>query len=197
MGVTAMSEMALDLKLRKITASEYYRMADHRILREDERVELIDGFLVEMPPIGNRHGAVQAKVLEYLFRTLAGRVSILGPLSVPLGEHNVPLTDIGIFTLDEKGYFGRPPRVDEALAIVEVADASLNKDIGPKRDLYARCGVTEYLISDIENRLLRRYTNPDADRYRGLEHLRYGDTFSLKTIPDITLDVDGFLPPRG
>ena len=172
-------------------------MAEAGILEERTRVELLDGLLVEMSPNGMRHRATQARILEYLFRALAGRASVVGPFSMPLGEYDEPEPDIGIFAFEPTNYFSRRARLDETFAVIEVSETSLQTDTGLKRDLYARFGVQEYLIADIPNRMVRRYTNSDGARYADVDHLSYGETFRLIAIPEIELDVDPFLPPKG
>lgn len=191
-----MSDMLLELEPRKITIAEYHRMAEVGILRPHERVELLDGRLVAMSPIGPQHVSLHARITEYLVLTLLGYASIAPQVSIPLGDFDEPEPDIAVRAPEPTHYFDRYPSVDETYAVIEIADSSLAKDTGPKRDLYARFAIREYLIVDVKNRTLLRYTEPVDGRYGEPQRLSYGDTFALTALPGIMLDVDRFLPPR-
>jgi Uma2 family endonuclease len=191
-----MSDMAVQLEQRKITVSEYHRMVDVGILREGELVELLDGLLVAMSPIGHPHWAVHGQLVAYLNRTLAGHAAIFGQLSIPLGDFDEPQPDIAVLAPEPTNYFSRQATMEETFAVIEIANSSLAKDTGLKRDLYARFGIVEYLVVDLSNRELLRYVDSVDVRYEDSQHLTYGDTFSLRALPDVILVADSFLPPR-
>jgi Uma2 family endonuclease len=190
-----MSDMATaELKLRKLSVAEYHRMVDTGILEEDERIELLDGIIVEMSPLSQRHVALHSRIVAYLLDALGGRAVIAGHFSLRLGEFDEPQPDIGIFAPEPDSYFGRPPTIDEPYALIEISDSSLQKDTGPKRELYARFGIEEYLVVDVSSSELLRYSGLFAGQYGTLQRLRYGDTFDLSAPPGVTLEVDRFLP---
>ncbi len=85
---------------------------------------------------------------------------------------------------------------EEVVAIVEISDSSLRKDTGPKRDLYARSGIVDYLVADVTNRLLLHYVHPSKGEYAEPQRLSYGNSFTLVGLSDIELKADPFLPPR-
>lgn len=190
-----MSDMALELKPRKITVAEYHRMAEAGILAPDERLELVDGILVEMSPIGRRHWALHAAIVAYLNRTLAGHASVVGQLTLPLGDFDEPQPDIAIFAHEPTQYFDRQPTLEDIYALIEIADWSLARDTGSKRDLYARFEIREYLVVDVNEKTLLRYTAPRDRRYGRLARLTYGETFALGAVPDVALNAEAFLPP--
>jgi len=192
-----MSDMALaELRPRKITVDDYHRMAEAEILRAGERVELLDGIIVEMSPIGWPHRALHALIVEYLIQTLADRATVFGQFSWPLGEYDEPEPDIGVFARESTAYFERDLTPAEAFAIVEIAGSSLSRDVGPKRDLYARFGIPDYLVVDVVSQELLHFTGPADGCYAKLRRHSYGGAFHLSALPGINLNVDRFLPPR-
>jgi Uma2 family endonuclease len=191
-----MSDMLLAMEPRKITVAEYHRMAAEGILGDDERIELLDGLLISMSPIGRAHWALHLQIDAYLKIALAGRAAIGGQTSLALGDFNEPQPDIAVLAPNVSEYFTRPVGCHEIYALIEIADASLAKDTGPKRDLYARFAIADYLVADVQNVSLIQHSQPVDGRYARLQRLGYGDAFSLATFPSVVLDVDPFLPPR-
>lgn len=190
-----MSDMATEPRPRKIRVLEYHRMVEAGILHEGERVELVDGIIVEMSPLGAKHGGVHLLIVQYLTRALAGRAAVAGQMSIPLGDLSEPQPDVIILAPKEPEYVFRRPAAEELYAFIEIADSSLAYDTGRKRDLYATYGVREYLVVDVVASRLLRYTDPKDGRYRQMRELTYGDTFSLEALDRITLDAGALLPP--
>jgi Uma2 family endonuclease len=191
-----MSEMALDHKLREFTSDEYRRMVEAGIIAEDEGVELLDGQLVLMSPIGSRHAGRHSRLVRYLTLALGDAAVVLGMASIPLGDRSEPNPDIAIASPRADSYESRHPRRDEILALIEISESSLAKDAGPKAKLYARSGIRDYLIADIEANVLRWNAEPHELGYARTSTLGYGDAFTLTALPDITLSADPFLAPR-
>lgn len=190
-----MSDMAIETKPRKISVPEYHRMVEAGILHEGERVELLDGIIVEMSPLGRRHVALHTRIARYLTIALRERAAISGQISVPLGELNEPQPDIVVLAADAAERMDRYPEIEEMYAFIEIAESSLRQDLGQKQDLYARFGIREYLVIDIDGRRLLRFTDPSEGRFGTRQELGYGDSFSLRTLPEIILQAEAFLPP--
>lgn len=190
-----MSDMAIEPKRRIITVFEYHRMVEAGVLHEGERLELLDGIIVEMSPLGGKHAALHLLITDYLKDALRGRAAIAGQISVPLGDLNEPQPDIAILAPKAREYYLRRPTLEEFFALIEIADSSLTQDTGKKRDLYARFGIAEYLVVDVVGRKLLRFVNPRDNRFEAHQELSYGDSFHLGAIPEIDLEADAFLPP--
>jgi Uma2 family endonuclease len=190
-----MSDMALDYVPRKITVSEYHRMAAVGILADDERVELLDGTLVTMSPIGRSHRMVHALIVEYLILALGERAIVQGMSSVQLGDYSEPQPDILVLPRNLDEFVLREPDPTEVHAVIEIADSSLRKDIGIKRRLYGDFHVADYFVVDVQARVLLRFTAPVATWDAQPERLGVDDTFRLRSLPDIELAAKRFLPP--
>ena len=188
-------EMTAELKPRKISVAEYRRMAEVGILDSDERLELLDGVIVEMSPIGMPHWRLHGRIVEYLVRRLGSRGFVAGQASVALGEFNEPQPDILIVPPEQERLDAPEPRPDEIWAVVEIADSSLLKDTGPKRALYERFEIRDYLVADVGGARLLRYAPRSSGSYGEPAVLGHGDRFRLAAIPDVELEAGAFLPP--
>ncbi len=188
-----MGDMALEMRLREFTVTEFHRMAEAGIIAGDERVELLDGQIVEMPPIGVRHWDQHASIVRYLNEVLAGRAKIAGQGSFPLGLRSEPQPDIAVLSPRSYGRDNRSPAPNEMLAFIELADSSLARDLGPKLSLYARYEIADYVVVDLDSKRLLHHSDPHDLGYRSVVTLAAGDTFALAAIPDIRLSATPFL----
>ncbi|MGD0051663.1 MAG: Uma2 family endonuclease [Vulcanimicrobiaceae bacterium] len=187
-----MSDMVTDYTLRPFTVEEYHRLADIGLLRPEERVELIDGAIVEMSPIGQNHWGSHLQIVSYLVRALTGAAEVAGQASLPLGTRDEPQPDVAVLAL--RAYKGGPSvEPEEIYAAIEIADSSLKKDIGPKLRLYARHRIADYLVVDLRGDVLLHHREPHDLGYRVCTTLRSGDVFTLTALPDIVLRADAFL----
>lgn len=187
-----MSDMA-QLAPRPFTVDEYHRMAGAGMFA-DERVELLDGVIVTMSPIGKRHWRRHATISAYLQETLGTRALTVPQGSFPLGNRNEPQPDIAVVA----------PHVDESkdivlphdiFAMLELAENSLAIDLGPKLRLYARFGIRDYIVVDLAANVLVHHAEPDDLGYRRVARLGPGSTFELYHVPGIVLLSDPFLAP--
>jgi Uma2 family endonuclease len=188
-----MGDMALEMRLREFTVSEFHRMADAGIIADRERVELLDGRIVEMAPIGIPHWDRHASIVAYLNRTLAGRAKIVGQGSFPLGSRNEPQPDIAVLAPRSYGRDQSPPAMMEVFAFIELAESSLAKDLGPKLALYARFGIADYIVVDLDGKRLLHHSLPHELGYRSVKTLAEDDAFTLSALPDIRLSATPFL----
>lgn len=191
-----MSEMALELQLRPFNVEEYHRMAEAGIIGNRERVELLDGLLIKMPPIGPVHWGRHGRIVEYLVGALHGRARIFGQASIPLEARSEPQPDIVVLA-DRPGGYSSAPTNSEILAMIELADSSLGKDRGRKLRLYARSRIPDYLLVDLAGNVLHHFTKPHELGYADDRVLGYGEAFSLTSILNATLSADPFLAACG
>jgi Uma2 family endonuclease len=177
---------------RHFTVDEFQRMAEAGILRADERVELIDGEVVQMMVIGGRHPRCVRDLIE-LFEDRPrrrARLDVQNPVQLSDSQQLQP--DVLLLRRRADGYRSLPKPEDVLLAI-EVCDASGGTDRAVKVPLYARHGVRELWLVDLDADVVEVYRQPSADGYRDIQRLRRGDSVSPEALPDFTLAVDAIL----
>ena len=168
---------------RKFSVDEYYRMAEVGILRPKERVELLDGQILCMAPIGDNHQDLVDTLSEILgdqrndrYRLRAG-----GPIRI---EHfNEPQPDIVLYKRGVKKH----PTPGEIYLVVEVSDTTLAYDSGDKLRAYEQGGIKEYWIVDLVRRAVHIHRLKEG-RYQ-VTHQRHGK-ISPEHFPDVTVDLD-------
>jgi Uma2 family endonuclease len=170
-----------------LTVEKYHRMIDAGILGEDDRVELLEGVLVEMGPQGHRHAKFISRFNAAVARVIdpASRVRIQLPLTLP--PYGEPEPDIAIVTVGEDEAPDRHPHA--AVLVVEVASESIRKDRLVKSRVYARAGVPEYWIANVDEQCVEVYTDPDAsaERYRSQAVARVGEELAPQAFPSLRL----------
>ena len=149
----------------RLTVRDYYRMAEVGLLRPDERVELIEGEIIDMPPIGSLHGAVVDLLAERLITALKGSALVRIQGAIRLGDASEPQPDIAILRSRPDRYAGDHPRAADVLLVIEVSDTTLEFDTGVKARLYARHGVPELWVADLTNRQLCVFRSPHGGEY--------------------------------
>lgn len=176
---------------RLFDVSEYYRMAEAGIFHEDDRVELIEGEIVKMSPIGSRHAGC-LKDMAALFHEQLKRRAVLGvqdPLRID--AQTEPQPDLTI--LKPGKYRQRHPGPDDVLLIVEIADSSEAYDRDVKVPLYARSGIPEVWLVRLLADSIRVYKAPEKGVYREIRDFGRGQTISPALLPDVALSTNDIL----
>jgi len=172
---------------RRFTTAEYYRMVAAGILREDDRVELVDGRVVEMTPIGPRHAGCVKAVADLLRRAL-GPMALLGVQDpIMLEEGSEPQPDVMVLRRLPEGYRRRHPGPADVLLLIEVSDASLEYDRGTKVPLYARAGIAEVWLVDLDGARIEVYRTPSGEGYRDVRGVSRGEMLSPSAFPDVVI----------
>ena len=149
----------------RITVNDFHRMADVGILRRDERVELIDGQIIDMLPIGQLHAALVA-VLAKAFHDAVGNSAIVWVQNpIVLDDTSEPQPDIALLEPREDYYSARSPQPSDVMLLVEVADTSLDHDLTAKVPRYASAGVREVWVIDAATRQTHRFRKPAEGTY--------------------------------
>lgn len=173
------------------TYEEYYRMAEMGFFR-DQRVELIDAEIIEMPPQGEKHGVGILLVTECLNRAFGEGHVVRVQLPLRTSADEEPEPDIAVVAGDIRDSirYGRP---SSALLVVEVAGTTLAYDLGEKAELYAAAGIVEYWVLDLEARCLVAHRRPEkiATASRGS---RYAEVRTLKSDESVKPLVAGVSP---
>lgn len=185
--------MSHQLAKRWFTASEYNRMAEAGILTEDDRVELIEGEIVEMSPIGSPHAACVNR-LNMLLSSQAGQnsiVSVQNPIVVD--DYSEPEPDVAVLRMRGDYYAQELPIASDVLLVIEVADTSIEIDRGVKIPLYARAGVPMTILVDLPKDLVEIHSEPSNGQYQSVQIFRRGESFQLKSLPRLNLNVEAIL----
>jgi Uma2 family endonuclease len=180
--------MAIEVeRTRRFTADEYERMVELGIFRENERLELIDGEIVEMTPIGHRHSACVSQLNERLVFGVRDRALVWVHGPTRLGVGSVPEPDLAL--LRRASYRSGSPRPDDILLVIEVAESSLPYDRTTKLRLYARAGVREYWVVSVAGEWIEVYRSPEGDGYRDRRRVGVGERIAPADFADVTIAV--------
>jgi Uma2 family endonuclease len=190
----AVLSMSANITRRLFTFEECLRMAETGILSSSERVELIDGELLVMSPIGTRHGAAVNAAVEAIIERAAKRVIVWTQTDVVLHQFAAPQPDIALLLRREDFYRTRHPGPADILLIIEVADSSLEFDMTVKLGLYAIMGISEYWVADLQNHRLLAHSKPEGDKYAVVREHHRGDSIAPLLLPDCSIPVDVLLP---
>ena len=190
---TAQTQQQAARRRRRFTGHEYHRMAEAGILHEDDRVELIDGEVVEMSPIGGRHARCVIELTRLLAPLISDQVLLSIQNPIRLGEYYEPQPDVTVLRPSERYRAGELPEPQDVLLLIEVSDTSLYYDRDAKLPLYARAGIPEVWIVDLAGQALERHTEPAEDGYRLVRQARRGEMLESIKLPALTLSVDAVL----
>jgi Uma2 family endonuclease len=148
------------------TVDDYQRMGETGILHEDDRVELIEGEIVAMPPIGSPHGGGVKHLIRLLTSTVGERAIVSAQDPIVLRPRSEPQPDITLLRPRSDFYADSHPEAADVLLLIEVADSSLHYDLHVKVPLYARQGIPEVWVVDIAHRKVLRFSRPEGGTYR-------------------------------
>ena len=174
---------------RLFSVEEYYAIANAGVLADGERVELIDGEIITMSPIGDEHSASVGATAHFLVPMASGRANVRIQDHLRLDERNQPEPDIALVKWRDDFYRHRAPGADDVLLLIEVSDSSPSYDRNVKLALYARFLIPEVWLANIPARIIEAYTEPTDGKYAAARVYRPGETISPAAFPDIALPV--------
>jgi Uma2 family endonuclease len=183
--------MAIDLLPRPFTVDEY-RLARRSGVFGDDRVELIDGGVVKMPPIGHTHWRRHKAISDYLNSSFGRAAYVVYQGSFPVEHYSEPQPDIAVLSSAQYGATGEV-RAEGIFAMIEISDSSVQRDIGVKLRLYAHAQIADYFVIDVQTNVLLHFSEPHEGRYTRKRALSNDETFSLTKLPNIALDARPFL----
>jgi Uma2 family endonuclease len=178
---------------RLLTVDEYYRMAEAGIFGPEERVELIDGEIIEMAAIGSRHAACVRVLSRWPILRTDDRAVLSPQLPLRLSQRAEPEPDIVLLRPRPDEYRDAHPGAEDVLLLIEVADSSLSFDRRRKLPIYARDGVPETWLGDLQHDRIEAHRRPEHGRYQDLETFPRGARLSPLAFPDLSIAVDEIL----
>ena len=185
--------MTVELALRPFTVDEYHLMAEAGVLKEDDRLELIDGRIVNMSPAGSRHAACVNRLTALLAPRTSGQAIVSVQNPVCLDEHSEPQPDVALLRPRDDFYVGAHPSPSDVLLVVEVADTSEDHDRDVKLPLYAKAGIPEVWIVCLRDDLILVHRDPVGDAYREVREAQRGESIEACLVPSLTIPVADIL----
>jgi Uma2 family endonuclease len=184
--------MAMAVQKRRFTTADYDRMGETGILSERDRVELIDGEVVAMTPIGSRHNGAVNRAAHALFSVIGDRaiLQVQGP--VRLGGYDEPEPDLALLHPRPDYYASAHAGPQDILLIVEIAESSVEYDLAVKSRLYAGAGVREYWVADLATGRLICHSDPEGGAYTTRVERQPGETVAPQGLPTCALPVESF-----
>ena len=173
------------LPRHKLTIEDYHRMGESGILNEDDRVELIEGELVDMPPIGSKHADCVSRLTRLLIRQTEAVVRVQDPIQLP--GYSEPEPDIAIVC--NRSYAQDHPGTKDVLLLIEVADSSLDYDRMIKVPLYAHHGIPEVWLIDVQNERMEIHRQPSLEGYRLTLRPAKDESVSPAMLPEVGVRV--------
>jgi Uma2 family endonuclease len=171
----------------RLMVRDYHRLGEAGILGEDDRVELLEGQLVDTSPIGPRH----ALTIDVLNRLLLAAVAEQGWIRVQnpvvLDDASEPQPDFAVVRWPWHGYPDAHPRPPDILLVIEVADSSPDFDRGAKQEFYARAGVREFWIVDLTSDHVLVHRKPDKGTYGSVTTVDASGMLEIEALPGVTL----------
>lgn len=181
---------------RRFTVSQYLALAEAGILAKEERIELLDGEIIQMAPIGNRHRNSVNWIADLLHDAIGRRGMVQVQGSIRLNDASAPEPDIAVIRRRSINDIGPVPPSDVYL-LVEVADSSLEFDLGEKLARYAAAGIPEVWVANLRARELVVNTEPADAAYANIRAIPMDGTISPQAFPDAALAVADFIPTVG
>lgn len=172
----------------RFTVEDYHVMGRAGVFKEDDRVELIDGQIIAMTPIGQRHVAC-VNQLTYLFtsrvydRGASPNVLVSVQNPVRLDAHHEPQPDVVLLRPRKDFYADGHPGPEDVLLVVEVADTSLDFDRDVKVPRYAAAGIAEVWLVALEADYVEVYRGPEPDGYAEIVRHRRGEALTVAALP--------------
>ncbi|MDA2923085.1 Uma2 family endonuclease [Acidobacteria bacterium AH-259-L09] len=184
--------MAVQLQRHLFTVNQFQRMGEAGIFTEDDRVELIEGEIVQMTPIGSRDAGCVAW-LTAAFTRFQDRCVVWVQNPIRLGRRSEPQPDLVLLKPRDDFYRAAHPEPQDLLLVVEVADTSQEFDRGIKVPLYAHTGIPEVWLVELAAESVEVYRRPAPEGYQEVESIQRGLSLACQSVPGLELAVDEIL----
>lgn len=189
----AIASLDETVKPRRFTVEEYYRMAEAGILEPEERLELLDGVIYVMSPIGSRHASNVHRLGFLLGRQLGDRAQVRFQSPIRLTDDSEPEPDLAIVTPRHDFYASGHPEPSDVFLLIEVMETSAAYDRGKKLRSYARAGIKEVWLVDLKRETVEICRQAEGDEYTERRVLGRGRNVACLAFPDLELAVNDIL----
>lgn len=173
----------------RITVEHYYRMAEAGLFAGDERVELINGEIIDVPPMGSRHAGRSTRLADLLSTAVAGRALVRQQMPIDLGRDSEPQPDIAVVKRRSDYYELNHPKAADVFLLIEVSDATLGYDRDVKAALYARNEIPELWIVDLPGEQIHFYRAPVRGTYTVAASSAEPGLVAIASLPGSAVDL--------
>ena len=180
----------VEIHRHRFTVEDFAHMGEAGIFAADDRVELIDGEIREMTPIGPSHAGLVDRLAELLINRLTGKANVRIQNPIRLGRYTEPQPDLVVARRRTGYYTDRHPEAGDVLLVIEVADSSLLYDQVEKAPRYATAGIPEAWLVDVSGETITVYTAPGSNGYSEERLLRRGEEVASVAVAELRLPVD-------
>ena len=177
----------------RFSVEDYHRMADSGILATDDRLELINGEIISMSPIGSRHIAVVNHLTQYLVSMCKAKALVQVQNPILLGDHSEPEPDLSVVKPRDDYYASGLPTASDTLLVIEVADATLEYDRQIKLPLYARHSIAEAWLVDLVTNRVEVHRQPTREGYEQMQRFEGDQVVVSQSFEEIQLTADSIL----
>ena len=185
--------MSAQLEKRYFNVDEYYRMARAGVLKPDDRVELIEGEIIKMSPIGSPHAACVSRLDDLLHNINKPKVMVRIQNPIRLDNFSEPVPDVAILKPRRDYYSTRHPAPSDVLVIIEVADTSVVADRHIKIPLYARSLIPEVWLVNLPKKVIETYFNPGEGSYCNSRKYKRDEIVVGRSVPNLKFEVNDIL----
>jgi Uma2 family endonuclease len=175
----------------RLTVDDYYRMAEVGVLAHDARVELIEGEIIDMAPIGSRHYAAVVKLHRLIDRAVLDSALLGVQSSLRLSKADQPEPDLVVLKPRSDFFSTSLPTGADCFLVIEVSDTTLPYDVKVKAPLYAQHGVPEYWVIDLAGKQLRRFAAPQGGVWSDVNVIAAPGLVALPGLAGLTVDLSG------
>jgi Uma2 family endonuclease len=182
------------VKPHPISVAVYDKMIEHGIFDENDNLELLNGVLIEKMTKGIRHAALNDLLGDLFREKLGNKIYVRLQNPIVLDDFSEPESDVVLAKPPRQTYFKRHPKPEDIFLVLEISDSTVAYDRNTKAAAYARAGIQQYLLLNLQNETLEDYREASADGYQFKQTLRAGQTFELVAFPEFEFNVSEFLP---
>lgn len=179
---------------QRVSVLEYDRMVHAGILTTEDHVELIDGEILPVSPMGEPHAAVVSRVAKLLTLAFVDESIVRVQSPIVLGDWSEPEPDIAVVRPRDDFYSGKHPTSEDILFLVEVSDSSVVFDRDVKIPLYSAHQIPESWVVDIQSDTLSVFRGPGSHGYEQTTNLKAGDLISPLALPHHVFRVGAIVP---
>jgi Uma2 family endonuclease len=177
------------VRRHRLTVEQYHRMGEAGVFEPEARVELIEGEVIDMAPIGSRHWSMVSRLTRMLVAATGDRAVVSVQQSLRLSRNTEPEPDIALLKPRADFYASALPTGADALLVIEVADTTLQFDLQTKARLYATHGVPHYWVIDVAAARVHLHSAPQGERFTAVQVLEQPAALPLPGFEGHSIDL--------